>query len=405
MKFKEKAAGYMVKIKVAAEKFKAKIMQMPPQKRKKLFIGVGLGLLVFLLLIRGIISRIPAPIEKEVEKVVRVRAFKAMKADFMDELPAIGLVLAEREVELSFEINGVVEYIFHREGDVMQMGDVIASLRKEDAQLKFEYAQSKCNTATSDMLAGEKRLEVFEELFKAGTVTKTSYEKAILEHESEKSKAVSAEKELEFARLELEKTDLAAPIGGAIGTIEVEEGEWVTPSTKITTLYDINNVYVDAGIIEKDMTKVAPGQTVKVKVDTYPLKEYIGVVERIAPVIGERTRSATAKVKIVNDDTEHMLLPGMFARANILVFEKKEAIIVPTLCVQDSNNDGKPDSVYLIKEQKAQLVPVETGYASTDFAEIIEGISEGDLIVTEAEGSLEDQPKVEITETEEAFRG
>ncbi len=78
---------------------------------------------------------------------------------------------------------------------------------------------------------------------------------------------------------------------------------------------------------------------------------------------------------------------------------------MPTLCVQDSNNDGKPDSVYLIKEQKAQLVPVETGYASTDFAEIIEGISEGDLIVTEAEGSLEDQPKVEITETEEAFRG
>ena len=77
MRFNERAAGYMVKIKEAAGKVKAKIMQMPPQKRKKLFIGVGLGLLVFLLLIRGIISRIPAPIEKEAEKVVRVRAFKA----------------------------------------------------------------------------------------------------------------------------------------------------------------------------------------------------------------------------------------------------------------------------------------------------------------------------------------
>ncbi len=245
----------------------------------------------------------------------------------------MGLVSGKVSADLVFEVNGVVSEIIHREGDVVLQNDVIASLDKKDATLKFEYASSKLNTARSEMLAAEKDFIMKKELFQAGTITKHAFEKASFEYEAAKSKFDSADKEMEFARSELEKADLKAPYDGILGPMEAERGEFVTPNTKVTSIHFVKSVYIDIGVIEKDIDKIRMGQESKIYVDSYPNKIYKGNIVRMSPVVEGRTRSASAKIEIENDDIKALLLPGMFARAEVMIFKKDDAMIVPKVAL------------------------------------------------------------------------
>lgn len=355
------------------------------------------------LLIKGVIekNRQP-PAKKELEQVARVNVFKVKKTKFEDTIPVMGLVSGKISSDLVFEVNGIVSKILHREGDVISKDEVIISLDKKDASLKYEYSVSKLKTAESEMRAQEKEFIMQKELFEAGTITKNAFEKASFEFDAVKSKYDSAFKEMEFAQSELDKTDLKAPFPAIVGPIEVQEGEFVTPNKKVTSIHFIKSMYVDVGIIEKDLDKVTKGYEVKLSVDTFPDKTYIGKVVRVSPVVEGRTRSANAKIEVENNDAKAFLLPGMFARAEVIIFKKDDAIIVPRISLRDLNKDGQSESVYVVNSGKAKPVEVKQGHVSTDYVEIVQGLKENDLVIVESEGSLENQPKVEIIEQEEA---
>jgi len=379
------------------------ILLAKADKRRTSIILIILIIVAGALIIRGAIERGKEEMpKKESEQIARVSVFKVGRTKFEDTIPVMGLVSGKISSDLVFEVNGIVDKIIHREGDVALKGDLIISLDKKDASLKYEYSVSKLKTAESEMRAQEKEFIMQKELFDACTITKNAFEKASFEFDAAKSKYDSAFKEMEFARSELEKTDLKAPFPGIVGPIEAQEGEFVTPNRKVASIHFIKSVYVDAGIIEKDLDKVIKGFEVKLTVDTFPGKTYTGKIIRISPVVEGRTRSANAKIEIENNDPNALLLPGMFARAEIVIFKKDDAMIVPRASLKDLNKDGESESVYIVNDEKARAVEVKQGYISTDYVEIIDGLKEGDLVIVESEGSLENQPKVEIIEQEEA---
>ncbi len=334
--------------------------------------------------------------QKEAE-AVPVRCYKVARMDFKDDLPSMGTVKGGMEIPLKFEVNGVIDAINFREGDLINQGDTIASLNKKDAQLKIDYAKSKMESAKTQALAAKKKYEIHKNLFDIGGIIKAKLEEVELEAKSAEEQAKSAEVELKSAEAEFKKTDLRAPREGVLGTREAEAGEFVTPNNKIATLYDVKEVFVELGIVEKDVDKVTIGQNLVVTVDAHSGTSFKGKIDYVYPVIEGKSRTLTAKVRLQNPDVQ--LLPGMFARAMITVAEFKNAIVIPSLCL---NKKDEGYYVSVIHEQnKAHIKPVKVEYITTDYSVISEGLNEGELVVTETPQELKEEMPVQVIEVQE----
>lgn len=337
----------------------------------------------------------------EAEKLpVAVRTFKAARIEFTDLLPTLGTVRGQSEVDLRFEVNGVVQALNFREGDLVAQGQVLATLNERDAKLRSEYSESKLKTAQVQSDLASQRYSINEKLYQVGAIIEAKLEESRIEVEQAKSQVETAEKELELAKEELGKTVLKAPMDGVMGTREAEVGEYVTPQAVVAKLMDVSAVFVELGIIERDIERIRLAQRVKISVDSLPNTSFEGRIDNLAPLIEGKSRTLTAKVKVENP--QGRLLPGMFARAEIAVFEKPDTLVVPTSALRDNDGDGKFESVFAVEGEAAVLKPITLGYLTTDYAEIAQGIQEGEQVVTETRGALKEGAKVTLLEEEEA---
>jgi RND family efflux transporter MFP subunit len=353
------------------------------------------------------VTRLPPGVKPEGASVpeeslpVPVRTFKAAKIEFTDLLPTLGTVRGQTEVELKFEVSGTLQAINFREGDLAKEGQELAAVDDREAQLRVGYAESKQATAEAQLKLARKRLSVNEELFRIGAIIRPKLEESQIEVEQAETQVETAVKEAGLAEHELGRTTLEAPMDGVVGTRQVEPGEYVTPQNVIATLMDVNAVYVELGIIERDIERIRLGQRVKVSVDSLPNTTFEGKVDNLAPLIEGKSRTLTAKVKVEN--TQGQLLPGMFARAEIAVFEKPNALVIPTSALKDTDGDGKFESVFVAAAgDKAALKPITVGYLTTDYAEVSQGLDEGDQVITEARGNLKEGSALTFLEQEEA---
>jgi membrane fusion protein, multidrug efflux system len=333
-------------------------------------------------------------------EAIPVRCFRVAPTDFKDELPVMGTVKGDLEIDLKFEVNGVVESINFREGDLIYKGDLIASLNKKDAQLKVDYSKSKLETAKVQILAAEKKLEIHEKLYEIGGIIKAKLEEVELEARSAKLQAESSAVELKSAEAEFKKTDMYASREGVLGSRDAEEGEFVTPNNKIATLYDTAQVAVELGIVEKDIDKIALGQQVNITVDSYPGMVFTGGVDNVFPIIEGKSRTLTVRVKIHNSDA--LLLPGMFARAMITVAEFKNAMVVPSVSLHKTDEGY---NIFIVGKDNAVFSrAAEVAYVTTDFTVISSGLNEDELVVVDTPQELKDGMPVKIIEVQENTR-
>jgi len=389
------------------------------KKSKRILIGFILLWVVGFLVIWGITMFKKSPIKKfgipgietedrrqrtedrgVVSDAVPVRCYRVGLTDFKDDLPVMGIVKGALEINLKFEINGVIESIDFREGDIIYEGDLIATLDKKDANLKVEYSESKLGSAKIQYLAAKKKLEIHENLYEIGGIIKAKLEEVELEVKSAEMQAESAEVELKSAQAELEKTNLYAPRGGVLGSRDSEIGEFVTSQNNIATLYDITEVFVELGIVEKDIDKIALGQDVKISVDAHPGEGFTGTVDNVFPVIEGKSRTLTVRVRVQNQ--EAMLLPGMFARAMITVAEFTDAIVVPSMSLDKTDEGYK---IFTVDERgnAASSRIVQVAYVTTDYTVIASGLYEGELVVTDVPQELKDGMPVNILEVQESI--
>ena len=356
------------------------------------------------------------------EEATAVKAYKVKRMDFKDTLPALGNIKGFKEVDLKFQVPGIVESINFEEGEKIQEGDIIASLNQRDALLKLKYA--------------EIELSKNKKLFELGAISSLKMEQSKLEYESAKS--------------DLDKTNIYAVSNGVMGPKSMEVGSYFTPNEvtdKIGIFVNSEKVYAEFNIIEKDIPKVALGQKAEVFADAYPGKTFSGAIDRISPVIEGRSRTETVKVEL--DNKEGLLKPGMFVRSLISTYEKKDALVVPSSALKKKENDyfayvihkeepksaseqlmgkekkkekakglfgifkgkqkeePKPETKAL-KEKPAEYGTIEVrkvgiGYMSEDLVEINKGLTEDELVVTEVQEEFKDKARVEISEVQEGI--
>ena len=352
-----------------------------------------------------------SPQARPEERPVLVRTYKIKRRDFRDPLSVMGTVKGRLEIDLKFELNGERNAINFREGEKVKKGDIIATLKDKDARLRLEYTQSKLKAAQAAYETSKKKQEIHQGLYDAGAIIRAKLEEVSLEAENARLQMETVKAELKLAQSELAKTKLHSPREGIMGSRDVEIGEFVTPNDKVASLVVTDEVYVEVGIIERDIDKIKLGQKAQVNVDAYPKIDFMGEVDNISPLVEGRSRTLTAKIKVANP--QGLLLPGMFTRCQILLVEFKNAIIIPTeslinlgpgsqrVPVGSSGAASLSDIETGAKLGRVELRNIVVGYQSSDYAYIPSGLDEGELVIIEAQGELKEGVKVKVVGVEE----
>lgn len=368
-----------------------------------------LGALIFLLFVKGcffggsssrpalqtIVEQAQAP----KEKVVAVKGFKVGRYNYEDSLNVLGTLKGAVEFKLSFEIPGVISSINYREGERYEEGALLLSLRQDDILLRLKKSQADLNKMQTSVKIAEDKEKEHEKLFAMGAIPKSTLEKVTHEMEAAKYEAEASRLEAKAQEAILEKSNLYAPSAGMIGSLNVEEGETISSNTLVGTHVMTEYVNAEFGIVEKDVSKIALGQKAKVFIDAFPDKTFEGVIDNVAPVVSGSSRTATAKVRLENPD--RLLLPGMFCRVRVLLYSKKNTLVVPTDAVQGSEGE---QFIYIINKEKESVEkrPITIGYTRPDYSQIDAGVSEGEVIAISGLEQLEDGKKVRLLDVQEA---
>jgi RND family efflux transporter MFP subunit len=338
---------------------------------------------------------------EEKQEMISVKVKKAAKQDYTDTYTTMGTIKGAVENEMRFEIDGQLASYNYKEGSKIPKGAVICSLDPKDAMTKADYAKSKYKSEVSAYNSARERYKVYEELYTMKALSESKLYEAKYEIESAESKVKATLSEVELSQSNLAKTNLMAPSDGILAEIIIKPGDYITPQDVVAKFISDKGTNFEVDVPEKDVYKLAVGQTVNITCDSHQGKTFTGKLTEIAPTVKERTRTATVKVRVEND--EGLLRSGMFGRGVIILKELKDVMLVPSESIISLN-----DNVFLVPvvapdyrtpgEGVIQMRPCQLGDKLTDKTVITQGLQVDDLVVIETQGQLSDGIKVKFLE-------
>ena len=215
------------------------------------------------------------------------------------------------------------------------------------------------------------------------------------------------------AKKQLEDTQIKAPITGIVSSRLLDVGDQAAPQIPVFTVVEMDDVKITIDVIESQFNKVKIGQKAYINVDTYPDTVFVGEISKISPTLNLMTKTSPAEIIISNP--EHKLRPGMFARVDVITDVHKNALIIPRYSIIERTSleyiGGDISStktivnryVFIVESGIAREVKIETGIENGRIVEVLQGLNDGDLIVSMGQHNLSDSTKVEIIEKGKAI--
>jgi RND family efflux transporter MFP subunit len=323
----------------------------------------------------------------EVEKIyLPVKATAAVRRDIIQALNFSGNIDAFRRAAIAPAVMGSrVMRIFVEEGAPVKEGQLL--VRMEDFQLRQSAAQM------TQLESDYKRMSA---LYSKGSVTAQQYEQ------------VSSGFNAAVAGYELLKNsvELRAPFAGTVIGKYVNEGEVYTGApgydgiSGVLSIAQLGRMKIEVMVPEQDFVLLRPGQSAQVKTDAYPGVDFEGKIFTVNPALNRMSRTSRVAVEIKND--KQMLKPGMFAKVEIVTNSLKNVLAVPATAIVTRNGET---NVFTVERQgeppyatKPTIVKVKVGLVTDTYAQILEGISEGAIVLTDNNVSLSNGTNIRVTE-------
>lgn len=312
------------------------------------------------------------------EIMVRVDAVQKKHFDLVYE--SNGKFAAINQVDFSSETSGRVLQILVKEGDHVSSGQELAIIKADALGLDLENAQAGYESAL-------KEKERFESAFKTGGVTQQQLDQV-------KLALKNAESRLEQVKLRYSDTRIKSTINGFVNKRYVEQGAFVAPGSPLFEIVDVSKLKLEIAVNESQIARIKLGDKVTVKASAIPDQEFEGTVRFIAV---KANNSLNFPVEIeINNDSRKSLKAGMFGTALFKTNASEEPlIVVPRTAFAGSVNSKE---VYVVNSNgKAILRKVTPGRIEGDLVEILDGLKQGELVVTSGQINLhDDEVKVSV---------
>jgi Cu(I)/Ag(I) efflux system membrane fusion protein len=184
-------------------------------------------------------------------------------------------------------------------------------------------------------------------------------------------------RKLEKDRKSSQTIPIYAPQDGVVSTLQVREGMFIKPSTRVMSLADLSSVWLLAEVFERQANWVKVGQPAEVSLAFLPGRTWEGTVEYIYPSLDPKTRTLKARLRFANPD--EALKPNMYANVKIYGGPKDDVIVIP---IEALIRTGREERVIISRgEGRFEARPVRAGIESGEWVEIIEGVEPGDNLV------------------------
>jgi multidrug efflux system membrane fusion protein len=316
-----------------------------------------------------------------------VTAAEAKSEVIPNLLNAVGDLAAVHQVNVTSDVNGRVTQIMFQAGSTVKAGTPLVQLF--DGPEQGDLASFKAQVKVAELNLDRAKQLASRQFGPQATV--------------DTAQAAFDQAQAGIARTEavISQKLVRAAFDGDLGVRRVEVGQYLTAGTQIVTLTDLSAVYANFTVTEKDSGTLKVGQTVRIKVDAYPGRQFEGKLTTIEPQIASDTRNIRVQATIQNP--EKILKPGMFATTTVVLPDKPAVITVPETAV-DYTLYG--DSVYLITEKKeddgktsltAVRTFVQTGDRIDGRAVIVRGLKAGDKVVQVGQLKLQSGVAVSIS--------
>ncbi|MGQ0527032.1 MAG: efflux RND transporter periplasmic adaptor subunit [Alphaproteobacteria bacterium] len=253
------------------------------------------------------------------------------------------------------------------EGETVAKDQVMAQLEDTDLQGRLSEAQAQADLAKKDY-------DRKAPLAKKGFVSKQDFDQA-------QAAFRAAAATVEQIRAEMGYLKLLAPEAGTVIRRDGEVGEMAGAGKPVFWISCCAPMRISAEIDEEDVSLVKPGQSVLIGADAFPGEVFHGTVQSITPKGDDVARSYRVRISL-NEDAQKLMI-GMTAETNIVIAEKKDALLLPVTAVKNS-------TAWVVNKGRLEKRTVTTGARTPKAVEILKGINEGETVIADAPADLEE---------------
>lgn len=367
-------------------------------KKQTLFAGITIAIIGI------VIWALSSPSKKN---KVTFNTATVTKQDISNSVTATGNIEPVTKVEVGTQVSGIIDKLYVDYNSVVTKGQIIAEMDKVTLQSELDSKQAAYDGSKAEYEYQQKKYNRSKTLYEKNLISDTEYEEAVYNYEKAKSSYESQKAELAKAKRNLAYATITSPINGVVISRDVEEGQTVAAGFETPTLFtiaaDLTQMQVVADVDEADIGGVEEGQRVNFTVDAYPNDTFEGKVTQIR--LGDESSSSstsssstvvTYEVVISAQNPEFKLKPRLTANVTIYILDKKNILCVPAKALRFTpeaplinSNDEVVDcqaehKVWTLEGNTFTAHPVKTGITNDIYTEILDGVTEGMKIVTEA---------------------
>jgi membrane fusion protein (multidrug efflux system) len=362
---------------------------MALQKNKKTFLRFLPVLIVVLLILVTIVlagkvkdeqKRLQAEKSNAVSKErppANVVVQEMVPGQLRERLNLPGIVEEWERLDILAEVRGMIKAVKVEEGQRVKKGDVVALIDSRDYKNTLNRIRASYNLA----LANQQRLS---QLHEQGIVPQAEFDKAEAEVE-----ALAAE--LEIAKLQLERCRITAPITGVINDLPAKEGLYLSVGDPLATIFEIDRLKVIVGIPEADVDAVRKIDSFEMIIEALGNKKIVAAPDFLA--IAPDSMAQVYRLELAVDNKDGALLPGMFARVEIVKHEFDNALSIPLYAVISRNNKH-----YIILEQDstAEMREIELGILDGWQIQITKGLKPGEQVIVVGHRNVDQGQKLNV---------
>ena len=388
---------------------------------KKKWIVIGAAALVVVVGSVGAVS-----MKGRGQKAPEVQTGKVSRQKIVQKVSGTGKIQPKTQVKISADVSARINKLAVVEGQNVQKGQLLVELDRERYLAMVESGEANVRSATSqatlvkqNMMQAEREFNRTKEMMNQKLTSQSIYDAAEAAYQVEVARYASANEQAEQARAalkqardDLSKTTIYSPMAGTVTDLNKEQGEIAIGSQfqpdVILVVADLSEMEAQVNVDENDIVQIGIGQEAEITVDALPDQVLKGKVSEIAnsanaSAAGTAEQKTEFEIKIAISEPPQTLRPGMTATADVFTKTNENALSVPIACVAvrtvdqlakkgedvkkaeetyKADKDGFVEIVFVIDAGKAVAHPVKTGIQSDELIEIIDGLKEGEEVVT-----------------------
>ena len=318
-----------------------------------------------------------AEVAKQVDKI-NVNVVTANRENINTDYSANGTFIPKQETNQSADISGRVVSVYVKEGSRVGAGQVLASIKRDAIEVDVTQAQNNLQNAIIDN-------QRYENAYKTGGVTKQQLDNSRLQLKN-------AQAAVRSQSVRMNDTKVRAGISGTINKKMVEPGAVVSPGTPLFEIVNINSLKLSVLVDESQVGKIQLGQQVAINVNVLPEDSFSGRITFIAPK-SDASLNFPVEIEVQNRGN---LKAGMYATAIFQTnngAETQNMLTVPATAFVNGVSSGQ---IFVAQNGVAKLIKVTPGKVYGDKVQILNGLKNGDQVITSGQINLDNGSKINI---------